>query len=275
MQSGRVSARTDLGAAAVFPASFLTASITLYLAQHAFAGPVLYSVTYSNGMINTQDANTGVVLNSFAPPIPVQQGGGIGLAASDSELFYCAIETSLIFRLNPSTGALIGSYFEPVPVTDPQIDSLGYGPSSFGPTLFAGDYANNRIYLLNSTTGDVFTSYLTSYDLIGGMDFDTTTNRLWTSDINGVVYSTTPETGVVISSLPTTGGAFGMGLVEGRLFTGFGGTILERDKTTGAVINSFNSPGFENLAALAGIPEPAAVALLALGGLLVPRRRRR
>jgi hypothetical protein len=275
MQSGRSSARTDIGAGALFSAFFLTAS-TLWFAQQALADPVLYSVTYSNGMINAQDPDTGALLNSFAPPIPVQPGGGIGLAASDSELFYCAIESSLIFRLNPSTGALLDSYFEPFPATEPQIDSLGYGASSFGPTLFAGDYAADRIYLLNPATGNVFTSYLTPYDLVGGMDFDPATNRLWTSDITGVVYSTNPETGAVISSLPTTGGAFGIGLVDGRLFTGIGSIIVERDKTTGAVINSFSSASGANLAALAGVPEPATPALLAL---LVPaltcRRPRR
>ena len=62
-------------------------------------------------------------------------------------------------------------------------------------------------------------------------------------------------------------------MVGGRLFTGNGAVIIERNKTTGAQINSFPSAGNDTLGALAGaVPEPTSLTLL---GLLAPAALRR
>ena len=123
-------------------------------------------------------------------------------------------------------------------------------------------------------TGAFFTSYTMPYDAVGGIDYDTTTNLLWTADSSGTLRATNPNTGATISSI-SPGPQLGIGFVGGRLFTGVGGTITERNKTTGAVINSFNSVSSQSIGALAGVPEPSALALLALLAPATSLRRRR
>jgi len=273
MRAGRFSA-AGVGVGAVFFVVFLIGGLAS--PPRAARGAVIFSVTYPNNRINTQNADTGVVTNFFTPPAPAQGGGGVGLAASTTELFYSTIDNVNIYRLNPTTGAVLGFFARPAAATS-GIDALGFGASSFGPALFAQDYTANTMYLLNPTTGVVFTSYAIPYDALGGIDFDNTTNQLWTSDSAGVIRATNPNTGATISSFPTGVVQHGIGLVDGRLFTVAGGaaTIVERNKTTGATINSFATPNNLAAGALAGIPAPSAVALLSLFAPATSLSRRR
>jgi hypothetical protein len=234
---------------------------------------VIYSVTFGNNRINKQDADTGASLQApFAPPAVAQNGGGNGLAASATELFYSTIDNQTIYRLNPATGAVLGSFLGPVL----GIDALAYGPSNFGLTLFAQDYTANRMYLLNPTTGAQFTSYLMSFDAVGGIDFDPTTNLLWVTSSDANIRTLNPNTGAVVNTINIAQEPFGVGIVDGRLFTGSGTTISERNKTTGAVTNSFSSVGASGIGALAGItPEPGTVGMIAVLAAPAALSRRR
>jgi outer membrane protein assembly factor BamB len=236
----------------------------------------LFSVTASNSRINELNPNSGALLNSFAPPVAPQSGGGNGLAFSGSLLYYTTIETSTIYALNPGTGAVVSSFTRPAG----PIDSLGYGTSRFGATLFTLDYTANRLDLVNPGTGAGFSSYQLGFDAIGGIDFNSVTGTLYISDQGGVIRQINPDTGAILGSFSTGGFQGGVGLVGGRLFTGSSnGLIYERDPSTGVVIRSFTSPG-GYASALAGspVPEPSMWGLLsaaATTGLGCLWRRRR
>jgi hypothetical protein len=256
--------------------------IALHLATAVPArAAYFFTVSYTDNRINQVDADTGVLLNSYAPPVVAQSGGGEGLGMSDAVLFFASIDNATIFSLNPSNGAVVNSFSRPAAAT--AIDGLGWGQSSFGNTLFAQDYGTNRIFLLNPTTGAVFSSYTTSFDAIGGIDYDSVTGELYVSDQSGNIYALNPNTGAILHSFATGVFQTGVGFVGGRMFTASQSvaTISERNPLTGAVINTLNSPGGQLIGAIAGppqsvVPEPASVVLITwigLGALIRTRRR--
>ena len=250
----------------------MAAMIAAALVQNHARGASLFSVTAGNSQINEIDADTGTLLNSFAAPITPQGGGGSGLAYSGSHLYFSDITTPTLYRLHPSTGAVLGTFVHP---QGNSIDALGYGATSYGPTLFTLNYNANRVSLLNPLTGALFASYVSTHNLIGGMDFHAGRNSLFVSGQGNMVFELNPSTGALLNSfttgLPSSTIQVGVGIVEGRLFTAFqrGTSISERDPATGAIINTFASPGGA-VSALAGgaVPEPASGLLLTIGAFL-------
>ena len=208
---------------------------------------MLYSIS-SNNRINELDADSGALLQSFVPPQPIQGGGGNGLAASDTVVYYTTIETSTVYVLDPSSGAVVSSFAHPGTV-----DAPGYGMTSFAATLFALSYPTDQVYLLNATTGAVFTSYTVGFDAIGGIDFDSATNSLFVSDPVGVVRRLNPTTGAVLGSISTGTFQYGLGILDGRLFTSTSDGIITRARSRhGAILGSYTSPG-GYASALAGV----------------------
>jgi outer membrane protein assembly factor BamB len=258
--------------------------VALHLGLATRAGAAyFFTVSYTDNRINQIDADTGALLNSYAPPVVAQSGGGEGLGMSDAVLFFASIDNATIFTLNPSNGAVVNTFSRPA--TASAIDGLGWGQSTFGATLFAQDYNANKIYLLNPSTGAVFNSYTTSFDAIGGVDYDTATGELYLTDQGGNVYAVNPNTGAVLHSFSTGLFQTGVGFVGGRMFTASQNvaTISERNPLTGAVINTLPSPGNQFIGAIAGppvpgVPEPTSLLLLLSGigvGAGMRRRRRR
>ena len=251
-------------------ARFVTgAMIAATLIQSYASGASLFSVTAGNQRINEINADTGALINSFAAPIRPQTGGGSGLAYSGSTLYFSDITTSTIYRINPATGSVLGTFAHP---QGSSIDALGFGATSYGATLFTLNYTSNRVSLLNPSTGALFASYVATRDLVGGIDFHAGRNSLFVSGTGNMVYELNPTSGALLGSIfignPSGSFQVGVGIVEGRLFTAPQGiaTITERDPATGAIIKSFASPGGA-VSALAGayVPEPSSCMLAAIG----------
>jgi streptogramin lyase len=243
------------------------------VAEAAGAADSLYAITANR--ISELNPNTGALLNSFSPPVPPQTGGGSGLAFSGSALYYASIDAATIYTLNPATGAVLNSFPAPAGLG---VDSLGYGPSSCGPTLFALQYTPNRLHLLNPASGTAYTNLLLGFDAVGGVDFNHVMGQLLVSDQVGVVRRLNPNTGAVLDSFPSAGQfQYGVGVVGSRVFTANISTIFERNPKSGAVLNQF-VPAFPPIGALAGglIPEPGSLLLFTAGSarLLASRRAR-
>src|SRR5438552_3266612 len=107
----------------------IVAGVTLLVVAPARAA-FFFDVTYTNNRINKVDADTGALLNSYAPPVVAQNGGGEGLAMSATLLYFASIDNVGIFALDPASGAVVNSFARPAASTG--IDGLGYGTSTFG-----------------------------------------------------------------------------------------------------------------------------------------------
>jgi hypothetical protein len=235
---------------------FAAAFVLMARASHAAGSPSsLYAIT--GGAITEINPSTGAILNSFVPPAPPQAGGGSGLAFSGSTLYYASIDLSMIFRLNPATGGVLGQFSVPTGTT---IDALGFGTSSFGATLYALNYQTNILYLFNPTTGAQFNNLLLPFDAIGGIDFNHVTGQLYVSDQVGDIRRLNPNTAALLGSFSTGAFQYGIGLVGGRLFTTNGASISERSSLIGA---------------LAGgpVPEPGSILLSFTGAIVLYLRR--
>ena len=174
---------------------------------------------------------------------------------------------------------MLGTFAHPQGGT---IDALGFGATSYGATLFTLNHNTNRVSLLNPTTGALLATYVVTRDLIGGMDFHAGRNSLFVSGAGNTVYELNPTSGAVLGSfhIGDSNASFqvGVGIVEGRLFTAPQdiATISERDLATGAIINSFASPG-GSVSALAGayVPEPSSCMLATIGSIATLARWRK
>ncbi len=241
------------------------------------ASGVIFSVNGMDDTISTIDPDTGAVINTFSTPIPAQNDGGSGLAFSGKSLYFADINNFTVFELDPVTGAVTNSFIGP----NAQMDALGFGTSSFGPTLFSLQFAmgNARIHLINPDTGDVWTSVDTNRTLVGGMDFNPATGTLFVGEFgfDDMIFEIDPETGQMLNHFPATDGATGIGFDGPRMFVSDRDVdmIFEFDPSNGDILNNFPSPD-GSPGALAGgtIPEPAAAVLLSVLTLAaLPRRR--
>jgi hypothetical protein len=271
----------------------LCATATLIAASNCFAAS-LFSVTPGNRMINELNPNTGELLNSFPTPT-LGQSDGSGLAFTGTELFFSKFDHPNIWRLDAKTGAVVSSFVAPSaipPQAGSGIDALAYGQTSFGPTLFALEWAARRMHLWNPTSGAAFLSY--PLPLVnqspggflpkGGSDFNSVDGTLVLSYLSqdiSLLRKIDPSTGQLLSTFsppPVFGPRVsGIGLVAGRLFTSDESALIEeRDSVTGSVIRSFASPGGRAVALAGGpVPEPVTerLALLAASLLIIHSAR--
>ena len=260
----------------------LTLATHFVAALDAFAVS-LFAVTLDN-RIKEFDADSGTVLNAFAPPVDIQVGGGNALAYSGTSLYYTTINSNDIYRLNPSSGQVEQTFPVPAPVGT-RVDALGCGYSNFGSTLFALDYEQNRIVLLNPLTGMEMSSYIVPFDAVGGLDYSPVRDSIYVSAGQANrIYEINPNTGAILNSfsVEVTPMLTGIGLIGERLFTAQRNNsptnfIIERDPVTGAALNSFVSDG-GFASALAGdpnVPEPPSLLHfgVAVVGSIFGRRR--
>jgi hypothetical protein len=258
------------------PATRIRVTALLFLALVApcrcCAAASLFGTVTGQKLIREFDADTGEVLNSFSfpPEIGIGSVGGDGLAMGGGDLFFASIDLNQrVLRLDPATGAVRGTIVPPIGV----FDALGYGPTSFGPTLFVNSVVAGRIYLLDPLTGAQRTFYTPTFRPNGGMDFSPTRGTLFVSSNGNRIYEVDPTTGAIISSVATDGRAFGIAFVGSRMFVSEStpNRVTERDPSTGAILHIVTTAGMGGLAGRE-VPEPAS-GPLALGGLAFLRRR--
>jgi outer membrane protein assembly factor BamB len=237
------------------------------------AAASLFGTVAGQKLIREFDADSGTLLNSFPfpPGIGFNSVGGDGLAYGGGDLFFASIDlTQKVHRLDPTTGAVRGTIVPPVGI----FDALGYGQTTFGPTLFVNSVGFGRIYLLDPLTGAQRMFISPTISPNGGMDFSPTRGTLFVSGSNGRVYEIEPTTGAVISSFATDGRPYGIAFVGSRMFVSESTPtrVTERDPATGAILHVVTTAGIGGLAGRE-VPEPTT-GLLILAGLATLRRRR-
>jgi len=217
----------------------------LLLGAVSHSAATLFVVNGNSSSISALDPDSGAVLNTFASPEPTS-GAPDGLGASADRLFFVnGFGTGRISVINPMTGVVDRQLTGP----GATFDSLGFGSSSFGNTLFALDFNNDTILLLDPQTGNQLGSLDPGVELVGGLDFNARSGTLFVSDFSStnLIYEIDPETGAILNSFPSpaaSGTTFGIGFVGDRMFVSEVGTgrIFEVDPGTGAVLNVFDSP---------------------------------
>jgi outer membrane protein assembly factor BamB len=134
--------------------AMLAAAISVLLATGAVrAAPMSLYVVSGTGTPDAGGAriyelnpDTGTVLNTIIPPVPELVGTGLAFSGT---VFYYSNETPdrkrSIYTIDPSSGAVLNSFPTPGPYST--IGALGYGYSSFGPTLYS--LQNDELDLLD------------------------------------------------------------------------------------------------------------------------------
>jgi|GEM_PF-6752916 len=220
------------------------------------------------GTIYRVDANSpaggnAVVLDRFFTPRPIP--GGAGLAFDGSSLFLTQdapgddAVCDEIFTLDPFTGATrsivtprtasaTGAATCPADATN--IDGLAAAET----LLFGVDATDERVVLLDRSNGTLVGSFVASFDLAGGIDFDATTNTLWAAGVvtdvadplvgRRVIRQMNPVTGEVRNTVPLPAGspsAEGLGLSGDRIFFSdvAGRNILELNEADPSASRSF------------------------------------
>jgi hypothetical protein len=206
----------------------------------------LYAITVPDFVLGTIDTSTGA-FTAVAPVTGIGSGEnttGLSVDPTD-ETFYLstAVTTNAnyLYKVNPTTGVatlvapLSGNVGNELFI-DIAIDANGQ--------MYTHDIGNDALYIVDKTTGAATqlgsTGYAANY--AQGMDFDYETNTLYAT-----------------------------------LYTGGGtGAFVWFDLNTGAANQIVSTTPWDmemEMAVDTPIPEPASLSLLALGGLVLLRRR--
>ncbi|ORX22384.1 hypothetical protein BVF91_11980 [Thermoanaerobacterium sp. PSU-2] len=169
---------------------------------------------------------------SFSSP----DSSSYGLAWDGTNLWLAGGNTQKIYKLNPSTGAVISSFSSP--------DSYPYGLAWDGANLWLAGYNTQKIYKLNPSTGAVISSFSSPDSYPYGLAWDGA--NLWLAGNNTKkIYKLNPSTGAVISSFSSPDSwPYGLAWDGANLWLAGNNTkkIYKLNPSTGAVISSFSSP---------------------------------
>ncbi|MDI3311579.1 MAG: hypothetical protein QJR05_09180 [Thermoanaerobacterium sp.] len=137
--------------------------------------------------------------NSFSSP----DSYPYGLAWDGTNLWLAGGNTQKIYKLNPSTGAVISSFSSP--------DGYPFGLTWDGTNLWLVGRNTQKIYKLNPSTGAVISSFSSPDSAPYGLGWDGT--NLWLAGSNTQkIYKLNPSTGAVISSFSSPDSSpFGLG----------------------------------------------------------------
>jgi outer membrane protein assembly factor BamB len=159
-----------------------------------------------------------------------------GLAWDGTNLWLAGYNTQKIYKLNPSTGAVISSFSSP--------DSWPYGLAWDGTNLWLAGRSTQKIYKLNPSTGAVISSFSSPDSWPYGLAWDGT--NLWLAGGNQQkIYKINPSTGAIISSFSSPDSSpRGLAWDGTNLWLAGANTqkIYKLNPSTGAVISSFSSP---------------------------------
>lgn len=207
---------------------------------------ILYSIDARSASINRVSLDTGELIDRFTPPILCKPEGACGLAYTGRSLFMSdsTDPERVIYELSPFDGAIWNSF----PSPSPEVDGLAYANG----TLYALDFAGDRIYALDPLDGTVRNTLIPSVDIVGGIAAGG--GVVYASRIRpAAIFSIDQESGEVLDewvspvALPT-----GLSVVDERLFVGdfTAGRVAVVDRNTGVLQGDFAS-GLGDVAAVA------------------------
>jgi len=255
--------------------------LTMYFVLVSTASPAIASKLIGNtfdGVLYDIDSGTGTASNSRSSGIDPLCGIEY---INGNELFGLSTfgsipATSSLFQINIQTGAytLIGN--TGITVTEGglaynSMNGLLYGCQASGPDL---------LYTIDMATGQATTIGSVGSSDLSAISFDNNGNLYGLDTGSNQILTLDPTTGATISSITpninlSAGGLAGFDNdpLTDILYVGFGTTLYTLNPVNG-IFNEIGSTGLsQNLAGIAFIPEPATVALLGLGGLLLHKRK--
>jgi len=273
----------------VLRAALLVLSLALSSGS-ASAGTILYGITHFSSELIRIDTATGAgslvgTVNAADNPRP------IGLATFGSSLYTYGVVTDRLWQLDPVTGAVVASVDLGLPVAAEgalTISSTGAGVLSGRADL---DVINTQRLWSFDLAGS--SSLITAtFEPMDGLDFSPAGALFGLSQEATIgspydLYTIHPATGAP-TLLGPTGISFGAGFSavaglafrdDGALFAVMNDSLYRLDTGTGAA-TLVGATGFNAVAGLTfvdvAVPEPAIVAMLAMGwlGVGVYRRRR-
>jgi outer membrane protein assembly factor BamB len=155
-------------------------------------GQVFVSDGAGSNSITRFDPNSGAILGSFGSPTGSTSLDGYEFVGN--ELYARAVAVSLIYRINPDTGALIGQ----LPITLPT--SVQGGLTMAQGVLFSnGSSGNTTIARRDLTTGAVLSEFpVPNGEQVLGLASDGTS--VFASSNAGIIYRFDPLTGNVLDS---------------------------------------------------------------------------
>jgi hypothetical protein len=238
----------------------------------------VWGIQPATNSIVVVDPVTGSVSSGFTPPggalTPTQQFGGLTIAEHGGVLLYqnpVANPTSL-FRIHPDTGALLSTEFMPAANDIPDFRAgLSYQSG-------AGTLGQNSVYAINDGAPvqrqdgygnavliDHTPAAATFAGALGGDD----TGRLFLASDTTIIEFNPFVANQVIRSYPQPAG---VGIAGGLAFDGvslylsdLNGRLYTMNPDTGVVIRSVLVQGGSLIGLGAYVPEPGAIALVALG----------
>lgn len=214
------------------------------------------------GSVKRGDANApsavGGIVSVVTVPVPSPGGVGVSVAADcDGNLYYTNSYSPILYKID-AVGGILGS----VKITDAAGKDLTVGEMAWDGTrnkLWAGtDNSGSpvQVWLIDPATGIatyVFTSTIPGVGFTDGLAFDGTDNSIWVSDDVSKDIDHFKDDGTWIGTLtPTNAAGNTLGSISGVavgkgnvLYLGQNGhgKIVTVDKTTGAYISDFSTPG--------------------------------
>jgi hypothetical protein len=203
------------------------------------------------------------VLGSFLAPQAVTANTGMTFSGGTLYLVNDAVGVDSVadpvFVIDAETGAVRRSFT--IPATNGagrNIDGLAVQ----GNVLYLGDSDADRILLFDLDRGTIAASFATSFDLLGGIDYDAVTDTIWalaaTSGVPDRLVQLNPSTGAVRATVQLPSSvveASGVGVVDGDVFVSdaASGTVVHVNLADPSLSTSFQSPA-AGPAALAGVP---------------------
>jgi len=263
---------------------FLAAQISI--GSRACPAPILYATgpadaTNPNGRIFELDYTAGTILNTFNGPAGVLIGDdftGAAFRQATGELYITdGAGSNNVFRINPATGAVNGSF--PSPTGASSVDGLEFvGDTLYAPRVGGGDLVTidpdtgALINQLPDATGGVASGGLTA---AGGVLFSR-------GNANTSIAARSLLTGATLNSFATPNNEAVLGLASDGIdlyAASNAGVIYRLNPATGQVLDSRTyGINFDSLAGIGVlIPEPAAASLVIIGiciGLMAPQSSR-
>jgi hypothetical protein len=217
------------------------------IGERAGTAAILYATASAdaanpNGRIFKLDYTAGTILNTFNGPAGFTIGDGYTGAAYRSatdELYITdGLGSNSIFRINPATGAVNGSF--PAPTGSSSVDGLEFVGD--GNTLYALKVGGADIAMINPDTGTLITTLPSSNNSFGQGGLTSVGGALYSRGVaNTTIVERNLVTGLTNSSFATPNNEAVLGLASDKIdlfAASSAGVIYRLDPATGQMLDS-------------------------------------